>query len=178
MKLEQIIKMIEEAFANGEVKQIASKEMIRKLKEKGFERIDIDDALDEAERRKVIAHDVGFYKWINPDLRETEIAKTKKSFEALAEIFKEGKITFLTREDIIATLQEKGFNEEDVRRTIIDAERDHVLRFTSRSFEPGRLVRGCSWIPPEELQRKAETERHERKLFEKWLEEKIAQDDY
>jgi len=46
MNLEEIVKMIEGEFANGQVKQIASK-MVMKLEQRGFERIDIDDALDE-----------------------------------------------------------------------------------------------------------------------------------
>jgi len=77
MNIEEMVKMIEEEFTNGQVKQIDWKELIRKLKEKGLERIDVDDALDEAERHKIIMLDRGFYKWIDPSVREMEKAKTQ-----------------------------------------------------------------------------------------------------
>jgi len=88
INIEEIVCMIEEEFANGRVKQIASRKMISILERKGIESEDIDDALDEAERRKIIEHGRGFYKWIAPSLREAEKAKTQRYFEILAEIFK------------------------------------------------------------------------------------------
>jgi len=178
MNLEEIVKTIDEEFENGHMKQIASKEMIRRLEEKGFEREDIDDALDEAERRKIVNHCSGFYIWIDTNLREAEKAKTQKHNQILAEIFKEGQIDFLPEEDVKIALMKRGFKDEQIHSILIEAERDHVLDFYTRGLGSDYyLVAGCSWIPPEERQNEVEAEKRERKWQIKWHEEKAMQDD-
>lgn len=178
MNIEEMVKMIEEEFVNGQVKQIDWKELIRKLKEKGLVRIDVDDALDEAERHKIIMLDRGFYKWVDPSVREMEIAKTQKYFQMLAEIFKEGRIEFLPRESHKASLRERGLNDEEITRVIAEAERDHVLDFYVETFGPDNTpVDGCSWILPEERQREAEAEKDSRRFSEKWYKKKAMQED-
>lgn len=178
MKIENIVKVIEKEFMHGDIKQISSKDMLEKLEAKGYEHIDIDDALDEAERRKIIAHGGGFYKWVDPSLREVEKVKTQRHFQVLAEIYKEGKIEFLPREDLIVALREREFDNEEIRRILIEAERDYVLRFVSRSFSTSKKwVRGCIWIPPKDRKREANAERDQREWFEKQLEKYEFEDE-
>lgn len=176
MSLDEIVKMIEDMFANGKVKQVASKEMIRALEQKGIERDDIDDILDEAERREIVEHSGGFYIWLDPCLREAKKAKIQQHFEVLAEIFKYGKIDFLPRDKLIAALKEREFHDEEIRKMMIEAERDHVLSFPSRKYG-GDLVAGCRWIPPEERKDKAEAEKAEREFSKKWYEKKAMQEE-
>jgi len=161
------------------IKQIASREMIRMLERKGIESDDVDDALDEAERGKIITHGGGFYNGIDPRLREVEKAKTQRYFEILAEVFRKGEVKFLPREDLKSALRKRGLDEEEIRRAIIEAERDFVLDFYSDNFGPDNdLVAGCSWIPPEEREREAEAKKADREFSKKWHEEKAMQDDY
>lgn len=177
MKLEEIIKMIEEEFSNVKIKEIAWKELISKLKERGIERITIDNALDETQRRKIIDLDSDFYKWIDPSIRNVKKIKTERYYSILAEIFKEGKIGFLPEEDVEAALEERGFHEEEIDVILADAERDYILDFYSDTFGPdNNLVAGCSWIPPEDRQRHALGDRHQKKWFEKQLEKYSFED--
>lgn len=179
INIEEIVCMIEEEFANGRVKQIASRKMTSILERKGIESEDIDDALDEAERRKIIEHGRGFYKWIAPSLREAEKAKTQRYFEILAEIFKKGEVKFLPEEYLKSELRKRGLDEEEVRRAIIEAERDYVLDFYSDNFGPDKnLVAGCSWIPPEEREAEAEAKKADREFSKKWHEKKEMEEDY
>lgn len=178
MNLEEVIKIIEDEFTIGRVERIDSKELINRLMKKGVERNCIDDALVEAKRRKIIRIDHGIYNWIDPSLREVEKAKTQKYFQILAEIFKEGKIDFLPEEDVKVTLKGRGFNDEEIDRILIEAERDYVLDFYTRGFGPNfNLIAGCSWIPPEERQRHAEVKKARKDFSMKWHEEKAMQDE-
>jgi len=178
VNIDNIVKMIEREFANGKVKQIASKEMIKNLEKKGYKRLDIDDALDMAERRKIVSHESGFYKWIDPSIRKAEMAKTQRRFQVLADIFKEGKIKFLPQEDLVLKLKERGFDDEEIDRILIEAERDYILRFSSRSYPPStKLVPSCTWIPPRDRKKEAEADRHQREWFEKQLEKYEFEDE-
>lgn len=178
MKIDHIVKIIEHEFVKGQVKQITSKEMIEKLEKKGYKRIDIDDALDEVERRKIVAHGGGFYKWIDPSLRKAEIVKTQRRIQAVADIFKEGKIKFLPQEDLVLKLKERDFDEEEINRALIEAERDYILRFSSRSIPPNdKLVPSCTWIPPRDRKKEAKADRHQREWFEKNLEKKAFEEE-
>jgi len=177
MNLEEIVKMIEDEFANVQTKRIALNVIIEKLEEKGIGRDRRDDALHEAQRRKIIRLHDGFYEWIDPNVREGEKAKTQQYFEILASIFKEGKIDFLPEDDVKVALRERGFDDKEIDRILIEAERDYVLTFPSRSLIPeGDLVAGCSWIPPEERERVAEAEKRHRKWLDKWHEKKAEQE--
>lgn len=179
VSIEEIVGMIEGEFSNGRIKQIASRKMIRTLERKGIESDNIDDALDEAERRKIIAHGGGFYNWIDPSLREAEKVKTKRYFEMLAEVFKKGEVKFLPQEDLKGAIRKRGLNEEEIRRAIIEAERDHVLDFYSDNFGPdNKLMAGCSWIPPEERETEAKAKKADMEFSKKWHEKKEMQDDY
>jgi len=129
-------KLIVKEFAGGQIKQVGWIDIIKKLEKKEYKRIDIDDALDEAERRKIIDIDSGFCKWIDPANREKEKAKTQKRFKLVDEIFKEGNIRFMPREDLEAILKEKGCSEGEILNIITEASRDHVLRFASQSYPP------------------------------------------
>ncbi|MBO3803542.1 MAG: hypothetical protein JTT11_06675 [Candidatus Brockarchaeota archaeon] len=178
MNIKKVVKMIEKEFADGQVKQIAYDEMIRRLKERGMEQEDIEEALHEAQRRKIIDHRSGFYKWIDPTIREAEKAKTREHHELLAEIFKHGKLDFLPEEDVILSLKERGFDDEEVDYILMEAERDFVLHFASQGFGPDyNLVPGCSWIPPEERKRVARAQKAGRKFLEKWHEKKVMQEE-
>jgi len=126
MSLETIVKMIEVEFKDGEIKQVESKELIKMLQERGFEYEDVDEALDEAERRKIIELDSGFYKWIDPSVREAEKAKTQRYYDMLAEIFEGGKIEFLTEEEVKAALKERGLDDEEAAHILAIAERDFI----------------------------------------------------
>jgi len=176
--LEDIIKIIEEEFTKGRVRQIDWKEMINKLEEKGFESDDIDDALNEAEKRKIIEIRGGYCNWIEPENRELEKAKTKRYYEIITDIFRHGQIDFLPEEDVEIALKERGFDDEEVLRILSEAERDFVLQFSSRGFGPkDNLVAGCSWIPPEERQSEEEAEKRHRKWLDKWHEKKATQEE-
>jgi len=179
MSLEAIVKIIEAEFKDGKKKQIESKKLIKMLQERGFEYEDIDEALDEAQRRKIIDLDSGFYKWIDPKIREAKKAKTQRYYQMLAEIFKEGKIAFLTEKDVKAALMERGLDDEEAANMLADADRDFVLEFYADTFGPAKkLVAGCSWIPPEDRASFADAEKDSRRSFKKWLEKKIMQGDY
>jgi len=178
MNVESIIKNIEKEFIGGQVRQVGWIDIIKKLSKKGYKRIDIDDALDEAERRKIIDIDSGFCKWIDPAIREKEKAKTQRRFKLLAEIFKDGHIRFMPREDLEAILKEKGYGEEEILNIITEASRDHVLRFASRSYPPStKLVPSCTWIPPRDRKKEAEADRHQIEWFEKQLEKYAFEDE-
>jgi len=178
VSIEEIVGMIEKEFSNGRNKQIASRKMMRILEKKGIDSDNIDDALDEAERRKIIAHGGGFFNWIDPSLREAEKAKTQRYFEILAEVFRKGEVKFLPREDLKGALRKRGLDEEEVRRAIIEAERDYVLDFYSDNFGPdNKLTAGCSWIPPEEREKEAEAKKADREFSKKWHEKKDMQGD-
>jgi len=178
MNIEKAVKMIEKEFADGQVKQIAHDEMIGRLKKRGMEHEDIEEALHDAERRKIIDHHSGFYMWIDPTIREAEKAKTRQHHELLAEIFKHGQIDFLPEEDLNLALKKQGLDDKEVDDILIEAERDFVLQFASRGFGPDyNLVPGCSWIPPEERKREAEAHKAGRKFLEKWHEEKMMQEE-
>jgi len=178
MNIEEIVGMIEEEFANGRIKQIASRKMINTLERKGIESDDVDDALDEAERRKIIVHGGGFYNWINPSIREAEKAKTQRYFEILAEVFRKGEVKFIPREDLKGVLRKRGLDEEEILRTIVEAERDYVLDFYSDNYGPDdKLIAGCSWIPPDEREKEAEAKKADREFSKKWHEKKDIQDD-
>ena len=74
--------------------------------------------------------------------------------------------------------KEKGFDDEEIRRTLIEAERDYILRFSSRSFYPDdKLVSSCTWIPSKDRKKEAESDRHQREWFEKNLEKKEFEDE-
>jgi len=179
MSLEMIVKMIEAEFKDGEKKQVDSKELIKMLEERGFEYEDVDEALDEAQRRKIIELDSGFYKWIDPSVREVEKAKTHGYYQMLAEVFRGGEIEFLPEEDVKAALKERGLDDEEIANILADAERDFVLDFYADTFGPAhKLVAGCSWIPPEDRASFADAEKDDRKFSKKWLEKKIMQGDY
>ncbi|MBO3802886.1 MAG: RecX family transcriptional regulator [Candidatus Brockarchaeota archaeon] len=176
--MERIIEIIQEMFVDGHIKRIGWKDIITKLEGKGIERNDIDDALNEAERRKIIEIVDGYCRWIDPEIRELEKTKTRKHFDILAEIFKNGKINFLPEEDVEAALRERGFDDEEIMKILGEADRDHVLEFYTDTFGPDdNLVAGCSWIPPEERQLEEEAEKRHRKWFEKWLEKKATQEE-
>jgi len=64
-RTDNIVVMIEGEFANSQVKEIASGEMISRLKEKGYKYIDIDRALVSAERRKILRLQSRLYKWMD-----------------------------------------------------------------------------------------------------------------
>jgi len=172
------IRMIEREFADGQVKQIAYKEMIRRLEVKGLDYEDIEEALHEAQRRKIIKLDSGFYKWIDINIREVEKAKTREHHELLAELFNHGKIDFLPREDVKLALKKRGLDDKEIDVILIEAERDYILRFASQGFGPDyNLVPGCSWIPPEERKREAKAQKAGRKFSEKWHEDKAMQEE-
>jgi len=178
MNIEKAVKMIEKEFADGQVKQMAYDEMISRLKERGMKPEDVEEALHEAQRRKIIDHHSGFYTWINPANREVEKARTLEHHELLAEIFKHGQIDFLPEGDLKLALRERGLDDKEVDDVLIEAERDFVLRFASQGFGPDyNLVPGCSWIPPEERKREAEGQKAGRKFLEKWHEEKAMQEE-
>jgi len=178
MNIEEIIKIIEKEFANGQVKQMDCKELISKLEKEGIEREKIDDALHEAQRWKILRLDSGLYTWIDASLRDAEKAKTQRYYEMLAEIYKEGRVKFLPREDLKAVLRQRGLGDEEVMRLFAEAERDHVLAFYSDTFGPdGNLIAGSSWIPPDQRKMEADAEKERRKSFEKWLEKKILQEE-
>ncbi len=176
--LEDMIKIIEDKFYSGRIKQIDFKEMINYLEEKGFMSDDIDDALTEAEKRKIIEIRGGYCNWIDPKIRELEKSKTKKYYEIIADIFRHGQIDFLPEEDVEIALKERGFEDEEVLKILSEAERDFVLHFSTRSFGPkNNLVAGCSWIPPEERQSEEEAEKRHRKWLDKWHEKKAMQEE-
>jgi len=178
MNLDEMVRTVEDVFANGRTKRVAFKEMLRKLEEKGIGDDDIDDALHEAQRRKITRLQSGLYEWIDPNVREDEKAKTQRYFEVLAEIFKYGKIDFLPEGDVKAALRARGFDDKEIRRAIIEAERDYVLTFYSRSLMPGGdLVAGCHWISPEERKMEAEAEKSDREFLRKWHEKKAMQEE-
>jgi len=178
MNIEKAIKMIEREFADGQVKKIAYDEMRSRLKERGVEQEEIEDALHEAQRRKIIDHHSGFYTWIDPTIREAEKAKTQEHHELLAEIFRHGQIDFLPEEDLNLALKKRGLNDKEVDTVLIEAERDYVLRFASQGFGPDyNLVPGCSWIPLVERKREARGQKAGRKFSEKWHEEKAMQEE-
>lgn len=178
MNMGKAIRMIEREFADGQVKKIAYKQMIRRLEVKGLEYEDIEEALHEAQRRKILKLDSGFYTWIDPTIREAEKAKTQEHHELLAEIFRHGQIDFLPEEDLNLALKKRGLNDKEVDTVLIEAERDYVLRFASQGFGPDyNLVPGCSWIPPEERKREARGQKVGRKFSEKWHEEKAMQEE-
>ena len=176
--LDKIIKMIQEELANGQVKQIGWIEMIRRLEKRGIERIDIDYALDEAETLKIIDISDGFCKWIDPSMREMEKAKTHRYFNILAEIFKDGEIGFLPRQDLKVALRERGLNDDEITRAIAEAGRDRILDFHSRIFGSNRkLVAGYSFILPEDRERFLRAERADKEFSNKWYEKKVSQND-
>ena len=178
MNIDKIIKTIEKEFENGKIKQIGWNDMITRLEEIGIDRNDIDDAFDEAERRKIIEIEGGYCRWIDPSLREKEKTKTQRYYEILADIFKHGKIDFLPKEDVKLALKERGFNDEEIIRILAEADRDFVLHYATRGFGPeDNLVAGCSWIPAEERKTEEEAEKRHRKWFEKWLEKKVEQEE-
>jgi hypothetical protein len=178
MNLEEIVRTIEEEFTNGQKKRISSDEMLGRLEARGIGSDDRDDALAEAQRRKIMRLRSGFYEWIDPSAREIEKAKIQRYFKALASIFKEGKIDFLPEEDVKAALRKKGYDNEEIDVIFIEAEREHILTFPSRSLTPGGdLVAGCHWVPPEDREREAQIEKDEREFFERWLEREDAQGD-
>ncbi len=80
---DDIIMMIDDEFADGKV---TSKEIIRKLKEKGIRYVDIDKALVEAERQKIVEYRSGLYKWIDPGDRKARRAETERHHKILAKI--------------------------------------------------------------------------------------------
>lgn len=179
MSLEEIIKTIEDEFEDGKKKQVGWNELIKMLEERGFEREDVDEALDEVQRRMIIELDSGFYKWIDPNIREAEKAKTQGYYQMLAEIFREGEVEFLPEEGVKAALKERGLDEEEIANILADAERDFILDFYADTFGPAhKLVAGCSWIPPEDRASFADAEKDDRKFSKKWLEKKIMQGDY
>lgn len=179
MSLEEIIKIVEGEFEEGKKKQVGWKKLIKMLQERGFEYEDVDEALDEAERRKIIELDSGFYKWIDPSVREAEKAKTQRYYDMLAEIFEGGKIAFLTEEEVKAALKERGLDDEEAAHILAIAERDFVLDFYADTFGPAKkLVAGCSWIPSEDRASFADAEKESNRSFKKWLEKKIMQGDY
>lgn len=179
MSLEEIIKTIEAEFEDGKKRQVGWIELIKVLEGKDFEREDVDEALDEAERRKIIDLDSGFYKWIDPNVRETEKAKTRGYYQMLAEIFKEGEVEFLPEEEVKAALKERGLDDEETANVLADAERDFILDFYADTLcSTKKLVAGCSWIPPEDRASFAEAEKDSRRSSKKWLEKKMMQGDY
>lgn len=178
MKVGEIIKMMEEELSNEQEKQVDWKELIRRLEERGIQRDDIDDAIDEAERRKIIKIENGICKWLDPSLRDAEKVKTQKYFEILSDIFKDGKIGFLPREDLKSALRERGLTDVEIKRVFSEAARDYVLDSYSTSFVPdGILVAGYNWIPPKERKRYTEMEKKDRKWHEKWIEKKLMQEE-
>ncbi|MGQ9515231.1 MAG: hypothetical protein ACUVTL_09350 [Thermoproteota archaeon] len=64
---------------------------------------------------------------IDPGLRKTKRSKIQKYFEIIAEIIRRYKIEFLPREALKSELRKRGLDVEEIRRAIIEAERDHVL---------------------------------------------------
>jgi len=61
---------------------------------------------------------------------------------------------------------------------MIEAGRDYVLTFYSRSLTPGGdLVAGCNWIPPEERKMEAEAEKSDREFMRKWREKEAMQEE-
>jgi len=178
MSLETIVKMIEAEFKDGKKKQIGSKELIKMLQERGFEYEDVDEALDEAKRRKIIELDSGFYKWIDPSIREAEKAKTQRYYDMLAEIYEGGKIEFFTEEEVKAALKERGLDDEEAAHILGIAERDFLDFYADTLGSTKKLVAGCSWIPPEERASYADAEKESNRSFKKWLEKKMMQGDY
>jgi len=78
LSINNIIAMIEGEFTNGQVREINSEEMISRLKEKGIKYVDIDKALIEAERRKIVQCYSELYRWIEPSEREARKRMGKK----------------------------------------------------------------------------------------------------
>ncbi|MBO3804290.1 MAG: hypothetical protein JTT11_10575 [Candidatus Brockarchaeota archaeon] len=179
MNLDDVIRMIQEELGYGQIKKIGWTEMIIKLEKRGIKRVDIDDALDEAERRKIINIEDGFCKWVEPSKREGEKEKTRTYFKILAEIFKDGEIKFLPPEDLKTALKKRGFDDEEIVRALAEAGRDHVIYYHSRILGSKRkLVAGYSYIPPEDRERFAKAEEADREFSDKWHEKKLSMNDY
>mgnify|MGYP006270065769 CR=1 FL=1 len=67
------------------MKKIDDWEMKYKLGRRGYTRDDIEDAVNEAERRKIVCVKSGFSFWIEPEHREEEKEKTQRYFAILAD---------------------------------------------------------------------------------------------
>ncbi|MEM2922126.1 MAG: hypothetical protein QXF26_07400 [Candidatus Bathyarchaeia archaeon] len=177
-KIEEIIKAIEAEYERGKVRKIGWSEIIDRLEKRGYKRYDIDDAIDLAERHKIIYISDGFSWWIEPERREEEKAKTQRYFDILSEIFENGKVKFLPRDVLKTALRERGLSENEIYRVLGEATRDHILDSHAQSFGPDRrLMSGFGWIPIEDRQMHAEADREGREWIEEWIDKKIRQEE-
>lgn len=117
-------------FKDGRVKVMTDRELKRKLEEKGVAANDVDDVIDEAERRKLITIDYetwSSYHWISPEKRKEEKQETQRLEKAVEDIFLKRCTDRLLEDELRKDLISTGLSAREVKRALYEAERDCVV---------------------------------------------------
>jgi len=114
-------------FKDGRVKVMTDRELKRKLEEKGVAADDVDNVIDEAERRKLITIDYetwSSYHWISPEKRKEEKQETQRLEKAVEDIFLKRCTDRLLEDELRKDLISTGLSAREVKRALYEAERD------------------------------------------------------
>lgn len=158
-------------FKDGRVKVMTDRELKRKLEEKGVAADDVDNVIDEAERRKLITIDYetwSSYHWISPEKRKEEKQETQRLEKAVEDIFLKRCTDRLLEDELRKDLISTGLSAREVKRALYEAERDCVVTSSA--------LGGC-WeyrlVPPEERKRELEERRWSLWVLQEKIREKM-----
>lgn len=161
--------LIASIFKDGKVKVITKRELHRKLEEKGIACDDVNDVINEVERRKLISIDYktwSAYFWIPPEKREEEMQKTRQFKKAVEEAFL-GK-NELSADELRRILASRGISTDEIERAIYEAERDYII---SPFYE--KKVKKYELVPPEEREDEMRHRRLKILYSSRWLYDKM-----
>ncbi|MBO3832898.1 MAG: hypothetical protein FGF51_05875 [Candidatus Brockarchaeota archaeon] len=171
--IQQAPSLISSVFENGRLKVMTRKELFDKLEKKGVSYDDIEDVVDEAERKKLIIIDYktrSAYFWVPPEKREEEKLKTEELEKLVEEAFRERNKEELSRDELKEILASKGLSTDEVERALRDAERDCIL--SSYPFTKKGWV--YELIPLEDRENELEFRRLGKLHDKKWIYRRLS----
>ncbi|MEM3908016.1 MAG: hypothetical protein QXZ17_14360 [Nitrososphaerota archaeon] len=171
--IQQASSLISSIFKDGKLKVMTDDELSDELMKRGVSYDDLEDVIDEAQRKKLITIDYNTwsaYFWIPPERREEEKQKTEKLEKLVEEAFVERNTEKLSENELKEILASKGLSAEDVRRAIYEAERDCIL--SSYPFTKKGWV--YELIPREERGEEPERRRLGKLYDIRWIYEKLS----
>ena len=166
--IQQTPSLISSIFENGRLKVMTRKELCDELERRGVSYDDVDDVIDEAERKALIIIDCktrSAYFWVPPERREEEKLKTEELEKLVEEAFRERNTEELLRDELEEILTSKGLSTDEVKRALRDAERDCIL--SSFPFTKKGWV--YELIPLEDRRDELERRRLGKLYDERWI---------
>ena len=173
--IQQASLLISSIFEDGKLKVMTRKELSEELMKKGISYDDLEDVIDEAQRKKLIAIDYdtwSAYFWIPPERREEEKQRTEELERLVEEAFVKRNKEKLSEEELKEILAGKELSIEEIERALYEAERDCIL--SSYPFTKKGWV--YELIPLEDRRDELERRRLGKLYDMRWIYEKVKRE--